>query len=67
MVHKDHRSPTLPNHLKSIFSQKNTSPSEIASLPNSREQNSKEHPNRTENNGDIAETAKRTMSECVTE
>ena len=41
--------------------------SEMSFSSNSRWQNSKERPNRTTNNGDMAETAKRPMSEGVSE
>ncbi len=39
---------------------------EIASLSNSRWQNRKEHPNHSTNNENMAERAKRPVSECVT-
>ncbi len=38
-------------------------PSEMALLSNSRWHNRKEHTNRSTNNGDMAETAKRPASE----
>ena len=42
-------------------------PSEMASLSNSYViQNCKEYPNRSTNNGDMAEKAKRPVSESVT-
>ena len=40
---------------------------EMASLSNYRWQNRKEYPNRSTNNGDMDEKAKRLVSELVTE